>query len=217
MNIEQLRIQAKADMEAAKARVAEKVEIIQLTAQIQLANSEAMQNALAATAITEQASDKLKSLEAICEQIIATMPEINRKTRKNFEWSPRREYGLGLHIQALTGLLNGIQYSSHKHKPHLLAALGLSEHLIESTLDALGSPSYYSENYSTIIPETPACVETLNNNLLIIEQALGITLDKSKIDETSFKTRFEVARLKAELDQADAMATLALQAQKVAI
>lgn len=217
MTIDQLRAKAKADMEAAKARVAEKVEIIQLTAQINLANSTEMQDALAATTITEQASNKLKVLEATCESIITSMPEVNKKTRKNFEWNPRREYGLGLHIQALTGLLNGVQYSSHKHKPHLLAALGLSENLIESTLEALGAPSYYSENYSMVIPETPANVSTLRNNLLIIEQTLGISLDKSKVTETAFNARFEVARLKAELAQADALATLALQAQKVAI
>ena len=125
--IEELREKAKADIEAARVRIANKIEVITLTAQIERANNPVLCEAIAAADISEMTSNKLKTIEMACEQIITAMPETNRRTRENYKWNPRREYGLGLHVQALTGLLNGVQYSSQKHKPQLLAVLGLSE------------------------------------------------------------------------------------------
>jgi hypothetical protein len=145
------------------------------------------------------------------------MPSYNNKTRENRKWMPSRQYGLGNQITALTGLLSGIQYSATVHKPYLLAATGLSEDLIESTLEALGTTAYYSTNYNAIIVGTDYNLATLNNNLQVIESILDITLDKSKINEATLSNRMLVAQLKAERDQAAHEAALALQLQAVAI
>lgn len=216
--IEELRIQAAAAVEAAAAAVAEQVEVITLTAAIDRANNTTLQAAAANASISETTTTRLKTIEASCEAIVASMPVYNSKTRENRKWTPRREYGLGLHIQALSGILSGIQYSTATHKAQLLALIpGISEDLIESTLEAFGQTSYYSLNYSTIVPETPADLPKLLNNIQIIEQALSINIDKSKLTPQTIQHKFEIAALKAAKDQADEEASLTLQAQKVVV
>ena len=218
MTLEELRAKAAADIQTAAAKVAEQVEVISLTAAINRANNPALQTAVANAQIVASTTNRLKEIETSCEAIIASMPVYNSKTRENRKWTPRREYGLGLHIQLLSGILSGIQYSTVTHKQQLLTLLpGISEDLIESTLEAFGSTSYYSVNYNMIIPEIPANLDRLLNNLQIIEQALGINIDKDKLTSSVLATRFEVARLRALKDQADEEASLALQAQKVVI
>ena len=218
MTLEELRIKAAADIKAAAEKVAEQVEVIGLTAAINRANNPALQTAVAQAAVVASTTNKLKEIETSCEAIIASFPVYNSKTRENRKWTPRREYGLGLHIQALSGILSGVLYSTVVHKQQLLTLLpGISEDLIESTLEAFGQTSYYSANYGMIIPETPANLDRLLNNVQIIEQALEINIDKDKLTPKVMEARFEVARLKAIKDQADEEAALALQAQKVAI
>ena len=217
MTIEDLRQQAAQAVADAKARVATQFETIQLQATIARATNPAILAATASVQAAEATSNKLKELEAVCEQTITSMPSYNSKTRENRKWMPSRQYGLGNQITALTGLLSGIQYSATVHKPYLLAATGLSEDLIESTLEALGTTAYYSTNYNAIIVGTDYNLATLNNNLQVIESILDITLDKSKINEATLSNRMLVAQLKAERDQAAHEAALALQLQAVAI
>lgn len=216
--LDELRAEVAAKVALAKEQAAEMTERIQLTAQLNRATNTALIEAGVRAQLNSEATEKLKVLELACEQTVASMPVMNTKTRENRKWNPRREYGLGNQIQILSGILSGIQYSSAQHKPFLLAQLpGISEDLIESTLEAFGVPSYYSNNYEMVIPEVAADVSKLYQNLGLIEQKLDITIDKSKITAQVFETRFEVARLKAEKDRADAEAALALQKQKVVI
>lgn len=225
--IEELRIQAAAAVEAAAAAVAEQVEVITLTAAIDRANNTTLQAAAANASISETTTTRLKTIEASCEAIVASMPVYNSKTRENRKWTPRREYGLGLHIQALSGILSGIQYSTAQHKQQLLALIpGISEDLIESTLEAFGQTSYYSRNYNIIVPEVPANLTKLLTNLDLIESSINksnldpakaISLDLSRLTPQFVEHKFELARLKAAKDQADEEAKITLQAQKVAI
>ena len=216
--LEELREEVAAKVAAAKVQATELAERIQLTAQLNRATNPALIEAGVRAQLNTDTSSKLLTIDKACEIAIADMPVMNTRTRENRKWQPRREYGLGNHIQILSGILSGIQYSSAQHKPFLLPNLkGVSEDLIESTLEAFGAPAYYSTNYEMIVPEVPANVAKLNENLLLIEDKLEISLDKSKLTQAVFDTRFEIARLRAEKDKADAEAALALQNQKVVI
>ena len=217
MTIEALRQQAAEAVAAAKARVTEQFEVIQLNATIARATSSAVLTATANIQAAEATSNKLRNLEAICEQTITSMPSYNSKTRENRKWMPTRQYGLGNQITALTGLLSGIQYAASVHKPYLLASTGLSEDLIESTLEALGATPYYSNNYGCIIEGSSYDLPKLLDNLQVIESILDITLDKSKLTDASLKARVDVAQLKAEKDQAAIEAAHALRQQAIAI
>lgn len=217
MTIEQLRQQAAEAVAASQAKVAEAFEISRLTATINRASSETIRQATVKAKLEEAATEKLKQIDLICEQTIASMPVYNSTTRENRKWNPTRTYGLGLQMQYLTGILSGIQYSASAHKPFLVASLGISEDLIESTLEALGASAYYSKNFNIVVPEQPSDLDRLISNLGIIEQVLDITIDKSKLTEANFKQRNEVARLRAEAALADREAALAMQAQKVEI
>lgn len=217
-SLEQLRAEVAAKVAEAKEKASEMVERIQLIAQLDRATNDNLIEAGVKAQLSSDTTNKLKMLEASCEQIVASIPVMNTKTRENRKWQPRREYGLGNQIQILSGILSGIQYSATQHRPFLLANVpGISEDLIESTLEAFGAPAYYSTNYEMVIPAIPADVSKLHQNLSLIEDKLNISIDKSKITAQVFETRFEVARLRAEKDQADAEAALALQKQKIAI
>lgn len=217
-SLEQLRAEVATKVAEAKEKASEMVERIQLIAQLDRATNTNLIEAGVKAQLSSDTTNKLKMLEASCEQIVASIPVMNTKTRENRKWQPRREYGLGNQIQILSGILSGIQYSATQHRPFLLANVpGISEDLIESTLEAFGAPAYYSTNYEMVIPAIPADVSKLHQNLSLIEDKLNISIDKSKITAQVFETRFEVARLRAEKDQADAEAALALQKQKIAI
>ena len=110
---------------------------------------------------------------------------------------------MGNHIQLLTSLLSGINYAATDHKVMMLAATGLSEDLIEQTLEAFGSTVYYSNNYATVIAETPCNLSKLQDCIALIEDSLDLTLDKSKLTLPTMSARFELARVVAERKEAE--------------
>ena len=215
--LEELKIQAKAAAEAAKTKVAENLERIKLTAIITSATNEELLKAKTKIALTEDTSNKLKEIEAVCEQIVASMPILSAKTREVRKWNPSRQYGMGNQIALLTGLLSGIQYSATDHKQQMLAATGLSEDLVDQTLTAFGSTAYYSVNYSEIVPAVPYDLLTLLNCLAIIQDVLGVIIDKSFITDAAFKARFDLALVKAEKMKAEDELTEATRHQTIKV
>jgi hypothetical protein len=217
LTIEQLRANAAEAVANAKAAVSEKLEIAQLTATIARANNQSIIDATAQVKASEAVSAKLKEIATVCEQTISSMPVFNKKTRENRKWSPSAEYGLGSHMTELTGLLTGIQYSATAHKPYLLAASGLSEDLIESTVEALGSTPYFSPNYGVIVNGLNYNLPKLLTNLAVIESIMDIDLDKSKLTEANLSARMELAQLKAEKALAEYESGQALKEQSIVI
>lgn len=192
--LEQLREQAKAKTMEAINLAREKAETNRLQAIINgnLASIIAKQEVAADT------SNKLKSLEEQCVQLVQTLPVYSKATRELRKFNPSRVYGFGNQIASLVGILSGIQYSATEHRMQLLELTNLNEQIIEDTLDAFGSPAYFSTNYNTIVPERPydhakalECIKTL-------EYLLDISVDTSKVTEATMKANFELARLKAE-------------------
>lgn len=215
--LEELRAQATRAAEEAKAKVAENLERIKLTTIINSANSTALVNAKTNIALIEETTNKLKELDLACEHIVASMPILSAKTRENRKWNPSRQYGMGNHISLLTGLLSGIQYSANEHKQQMLAVTGLSEDVIEQTLEAFGSTAYYSVNYAEIVPEVTYNLPKLLDLIAIIEDALAVVIDKTLLTDKSMSSRFSLALARAEKAKAEDELTDAVNHQTIKV
>lgn len=206
---------------AAKAEAAEKVaatvKVTRLQAQLKVMTDDKLITAKAHQAITAATSDKLREIEIACESIVSEMPIYSAKTRENRKWNPSRQYGMGNQIAALTGILSGIQYSAMDHRVQMLAYTGLNEDLIEATLEAFGNTAYYSKNHDIVINEVPYSLEGIQNALMLIEEVLDVSLDKSKVTSNVLRSKFEVARLKATADAEEAHVTQELSNQVITL
>ena len=201
--LEQLKIQAKASLEAAITKVKEEAEERRYNAII----SGGVDRVMAISAVKEATSEELKAVEMACSMIVKDLPLTNKATREIRKWNPSRVYGYGNQIGALVGILSGIQYSAAEHRLQMLATTGLNEQIIEDTLNAFGSPSYFSAKYETIVPEKPYCINSIKNSLEVLEIKLNINLDKDAITEELLSKQFESARLRAETERNNYLVT----------
>ena len=201
--LEQLKIQAKASLEAAITKAKEEAEERRYNAII----SGGVDRVMAISAVKEATSEELKAIEMACSMIVKDLPLTNKATREIRKWNPSRVYGYGNQIGALVGILSGIQYSAAEHKLQMLATTGLNEQIIEDTLNAFGSPSYFSAKYETIVPEKPYCINSIKNSLEVLEIKLNINLDKDAITEELLSKQFESARLRAETERNNYLVT----------
>lgn len=217
MTIEQLQAQKEQMLETNAKIVSEGLAVARLTAQIKMLDNPNLVKARVQAMLRQEVTDKLTSLNNQCEALITSMPIYSNRTKQERKWNPSKQYGLGNQVALLTGLLSGIQYSATEHKMQLLALTGLSEDVIEATLEAFGSPAYYSNNYGMVIDESPFDIEAIQDNVRLIEQALDITLDKSKLTPSFMRSKFAVARSSAERTAASAATTVSLSHQLVQI
>ena len=201
--LEQLKIQAKASLEAAITKAKEEAEERRYNAII----SGEVDRVMAISAVKEATSEELKAVEMACSMIVKDLPLTNKATREIRKWNPSRVYGYGNQIGALVGILSGIQYSAAEHRLQMLATTGLNEQIIEDTLNAFGSPSYFSAKYETIVPEKPYCINSIKNSLEVLEIKLNINLDKDAITEELLSKQFESARLRAETERNNYLVT----------
>ena len=201
--LEQLKIQAKASLEAAIAKAKEEAEERRYNAII----SGGVDRVMAIAAVKEATSEELKAVEMACSMIVKDLPLTNKATREIRKWNPSRVYGYGNQIGALVGILSGIQYTAAEHRLQMLATTGLNEQIIEDTLNAFGSPAYFSAKYETIVPEKPYCINSIKNSLEVLEIKLNINLDKDAITEELLSKQFESARLRAETERNNYLVT----------
>lgn len=201
--LEQLKIQAKASLEAAITKAKEEAEERRYNAII----SGGVDRVMAISAVKEATSEELKAIEMACSMIVKDLPLTNKATREIRKWNPSRVYGYGNQIGALVGILSGIQYSAAEHRLQMLATTGLNEQIIEDTLNAFGSPAYFSAKYETIVPEKPYCINSIKNSLEVLEIKLNINLDKDAITEELLSKQFESARLRAETERNNYLVT----------
>ena len=209
MNLVQLQAEYQRKLQADTAALTEQVEIARLQAKLQSFDNPALLKAKVAATLNNTAASKLNDLNAACAAIVASMPIYSAKTRENRKWNPSQLYGFGSKINSLYMLLSGIQYAATEHKLQMLAITGLSETLIEQTLEAFGAPAYYSNNYGTIVAETPYDIVALRQNIMLLADTLDIYLDTSRITEQTMRARFDVAKLRAERQAAEAELTIA--------
>ena len=198
--LQTLREQAKQAVTARTNEMKVKAEITRLNSMV----SGPLGMALAKQAVVAQTSQTLVDHIQTCTDIVNSMPIYSKATREQRKFNPSKVYGFGNQVSNLLALLSGIQYSATDHKQLLLAQTGLNEDIIEQTLEAFGSPSYYSTNYSLVIDEQPYDADKALSCVEMLESILDISIDKSKLTEKTFRTQFEVARIKAETQSAQA-------------
>lgn len=187
---------AKARIEAQKS-VAEKKERRQLELELHKLTDEKMLDNEANQQVLSENTEKLKILEATLAEIVADTPLYNVRTKENRKWSPNRNYKYGNQVTIIMAILNGIQYAAAIHKEQMLAVTGLGEDLIEDTLNSFGNPAYFNENTGLFVEEEPYDLDRFLANLSLVEQALNVTVNRSKLTETKFATVFKSSRLDA--------------------
>ena len=201
--LEALRAQADAAIAAGNEQATMAKEMVKLQSII-ARNSEVAVQARVRAELKEETTTKLAMLNTACATIVEEMPIYSAKTRSNRTWNPSRQYGMGNHIVALTELLSGIRYAASEHKQQMLAITGLSEDLIEDTMEAFGSTAYYSRNYHTIVDEVPYNYSAVLTNLGLVADRLGVNLELAELNRSKFEKRFTSARLKAEKEYLEA-------------
>ena len=214
-NLEAIRNQVNAAKEAAKAQLAEKIEMAKLQTELSLLNNEKFQQARIAAVLRQEATDKLEELNNVCATIVDSNQVYSQAQKQVRTWKPSKRYGFGNQFAELIGLLNGIQYSVSEHSNLMLAATGLNKDLIETTLSALGTNTYYSVNNSVIVQGQPVQLEDLINGIQLIEQCLGVSIDKSKLTQEQFDLQERIATAKAEQAEAEMALTLQVQSQVI--
>lgn len=215
--MKKLEAQAAAAKKAATQKMKDIKKVAQLKTAIELNSNENFLVARVQAEVKRDTSAKLANLNTACETIVTEMPIYNSKTREDRKWKPSRQYGLGNQIAALTGLLSGMQYAAMDHKAQMLALTGLDDDIIEETMEAFGSPAYYSRNYDLVVEEVPYNLEAIHSNIALVENALGVTIDKSKLTRAVLDNRFAKAQALAERNAAEARATGELGQQTIAI
>lgn len=135
--------------------------------------------------------DSLK-LDAFIEQLEEFYSVDNRKIS--------RVYGYGHMVDKILTIVRSIQYLKQDEKQEMLMLTGLDESTVESTLDALGNPAYFSVRELRLIEEQPANVEELKTLLKTISLDLGLvsTLKLNKVTTENFDYQFTRARLRAQ-------------------
>lgn len=135
--------------------------------------------------------DSLK-LDTFIEQLEEFYSVDNRKIS--------RVYGYGHMVDKILTIVRSIQYLKQDEKQEMLMLTGLDESTIESTLDALGNPAYFSVRELRLIDEQPANVDELKTLLKIISLDLGLVspLKLNKVTTENFDYQFTRARLRAQ-------------------
>ena len=214
-NLETLRAQLKEAQEAAAKTLTENIEKAKITAQLSLLTNDKFQQAKVQSALRQEATDKLEELNNVCAAIVDSNQVYSQAQKQVRTWKPSKRYGFGNQFAELIGLLNGIQYSVSEHSNLMLAATGLNKDLIEATLSALGTNTYYSVNNSVIVQGQPVQLEDLINGIQLIEQCLGVSIDKSKLTQEQFDLQERIATAKAEQAEAEMALTLQVQSQVI--
>lgn len=198
MNIEELKAKAEAIKAANAEKLREKVQVALLQATIEREGSEELLNARVAMEASRLQTEKLQSVVGICEGLITSMPIKNRKADDMRKWAGKHRYNYDTQVDLMYQIATGILYSCQEHKDLLLIETGLNMELIEKTVAAFGTPSYYSRNNNVIVEEVPYNVSAVRNVLSVLQSELGVVADVSAITEENFEKEFLRARETAE-------------------
>jgi hypothetical protein len=205
MNIEQLKAQVKAVTEANMVKIREAAEVARLTATLKLESSPELFDAKVSLAVNNEQTSRLQTLVNECEQIVASMPVYNKKTRANRVWAGGHRYNYGSQIDLMYQLATGILYSSAEHKQMLLAHTGLNPELLEQIVTAFGSPTYYSPNYHSIVESKPASIELIKSTVNVMQSELGVVVDTSGITANNIESEFVRAEITANNKMSQAL------------
>ena len=206
-NLEALKVQLAEMRSQTQSEMSMRMESMRLTSELRRLQDPKYIEALTKASLVKATTDSLNDAIANCKSIIESMPIYNRTTGENRKWSTNRTVGYGNHIELLTNLLNGIQYSTVEHKQFMLQMTGLDADLIERTLQAFGNPSYYSINNDLVVDAQPYNYNELMECLSLIEDKLGVVLNTTDLTDKRMSQRFLLAEVRAKQAQSDAHKT----------
>lgn len=209
MNIEQLKAEVEAIKAANKSKLQAKVQEAMLRAQIALETNEDVLNSKALLAVRNEQTQKLQNLVNECQGIISSVAIFNPKSNENRIWLGKYRSLFGNQINLMYQLVSGILYSCQEHKELLLAHTGLNLELVEQTVNAFGTPSYYSRNYNTVIDSEPYDLAKVKATVDILQSELGVTVDTSELTEKNFQKEFLRAENNAQKAYQEAQEAIA--------
>lgn len=206
-NLETLKAQVEAMRSQTKSDMTMRMETMRLSSELRRLQDPRYLEALTKASMVKATTDSLNDTINSCKGVMATMPIYNRTTGENRKWSTNRTVGYGNHIELLSNLLNGIQYSTAEHKQFMLELANLDADLVERTLQAFGNPAYYSINNDLVVDAQPYNYVELMECLSLIEDKLGVVLNTTDLTEKRMGQRFLLAEVRAKQAQLDAHKT----------
>jgi hypothetical protein len=217
MTLEELKQQVAQAQADAKAKVEESIEVARLTAQLNMYQSEPLQRVMAKLELEGNSVATLRTHIATAEQIVASMPVMNSKTRELRKFRTNRIYGYGDTVALITALVTGIQYSANEHKAMILAAVGLDEVLVSQLVEALGQMPYYSTAQAMVMSGVAMNVEATKFYLEIVASRLGIVVDTARINEVTYNQQYQIALAKADLQAKEVEITNSLTSKLITV
>lgn len=190
-------LQAKLDAAKAKAKAEAQQSII--SARIALLDDQTYLNTLASIEVTTIKTDTINNMIKACEQVCTEVPVYNKSTRQERKWAGRYNFEFGNDIQLLYRLATGIMYSVTEHKQLMLAVTSLDLVAIESFVQSMGSPAYYSTQYNTVVESVPYNSSLAKAYATVLGAQLGLVLDTSTLSEDRFDKYFRKEQQRAEL------------------
>jgi hypothetical protein len=198
MNIQELTARVEALKAENAQKLQEKVTVARLTAQIELEGNEIILEAKAQQALRNEQTERLREVVSVCEGFITQVPVPKARSTDMRVWMGKHRYGYNTQVDLMYELVSGILYSCKEHKELMLAHTGLNMELVEQTMAAFGTPSYYDRNTNMVVDETPYDVDQVKATLGILQSELGVVIDTTPVTENTFATQFERARLQAK-------------------
>ena len=182
---DKLKAQVKAAKKAADSTLADAIKTIALEQKIATYSSPMY----ARRALTKLDNTKL---DAITTMIADQYAQNDRKMSLVF--------GMGLLPNKILAILKSIQYSKHEEKLDLLLMTGLSEDIIEETLDAYGNTSFFSKAAIEVVPAQPMDIMKIKILLTEVARDMGLVsnLDLSRFNSENVKYQYDRAQLRAD-------------------
>jgi hypothetical protein len=201
MNIQEMKAAIAAKQAERNNSLAERIEMMQLSAQLKRLNDPKVLEAEASLGLVKDTTDFLNALINKCKEITLNVKVFNIKTNENRKWQPRKELRYGNHIALVTELLYGVQYACKEHKDLMLEATGLSTDLVESALNALGSPSYFNKHMDEIVEESSYDYQSFTQALTLLENQWGIIFNTLDFSEKKMEDYFISQANKADKEK----------------
>ncbi len=181
--------------------LAERIEMMQLSSQLKRLNDPATLDAEANLAVVKDTTDFLTALIEKCKDITVNVKVFNVKTNENRKWLGRKELRYGNHIALVTEILYGVQYACKEHKDLMLEVAALNTDLIETALNALGSPSYFNKHTEEVVDEMPYDYQAFSQSLVLLENLWGITFNTLDFSEKKMSDYFISQANKADKEK----------------
>lgn len=108
-------------------------------------------------------------------------------------------FGYGSQVDKILTIARSLQFAKRDYRDLMEDIAGLDEDLVEETLEALGSPAYYSMKEDEIIQAISPDLETLRTNVKVLATDLGVTdIKLHKLNTVNIEKMYARSEVKAK-------------------